>query len=230
MPEVLEVLDVRKEFGNQPVLRGVSFRAEPGIMVIIGLNGSGKSTLLKIIAGILKADGGRVFLAGRDISGLPPEKRRVGYVPQHPALFGNLTVWENVAYALKNGRGSREAAGEAAEMLGLTAFLAKKPRELSGGYQSRVSLARALASGPGVILLDEPLSDVDVATKERLLPEFRSVLKARNVPVIYVTHDVEEAELIGDTFSAVIGGKLCSLDKARKAFEAVKELEELEVS
>jgi molybdate transport system ATP-binding protein len=230
MPEALEVLDVWKEFGNQPVLRGVSFRAEPGIMVIIGLNGSGKSTLLKVIAGILKADGGRVFLAGRDISGLPPEKRRVGYVPQHPALFRNLTVWENVAYALKNGRGSRQAAGEAAEMLGLTGVLAKKPRELSGGYQSRVSLARALASGPGVILLDEPLSDVDAATKERLLPEFRNVLKARGVPVIYVTHDVGEAELIGDTFAAMIGGKLGSLDKARKAFEAVKELEELEES
>lgn len=220
---MLEVLQVSKSFYNQQVLQGVTFKIGTEIRVIIGLNGSGKSTLLKIISGIIKADEGQIFLKGENITDQPPENREVGYVPQHPALFKHLTVWDNITYSLKNRRGSLEIGNQVVEMLGLMDVLSKKPGELSGGFKSRVSLARALTSNPKTILLDEPLSDIDAATKEKLLPEFRKALKAMNIPVIYVTHDVKEAELIGDTFSVIIGGRLFDIDSSAKAFDTIKE-------
>ncbi|HHW43077.1 MAG TPA: ABC transporter ATP-binding protein [Desulfotomaculum sp.] len=220
---MLEVFQVNKSFHKQQVLKGVTFKIGTEIRVIIGLNGSGKSTLLKIISGIIKADEGQIFLSGKNITDHPPENREIGYVPQHPALFKHLTVWDNITYSLKNKRGSLEIGNQVVEMLGLMDVLSKKPGELSGGFKSRVSLARALTSNPRTILLDEPLSDIDAATKEKLLPEFRKALKAMNIPVIYVTHDVKEAELIGDTFSVIIGGRLFDIDSSAKAFDAIKE-------
>lgn len=220
---MLEVLQVSKSFRKQQVLQKVTFKTGAEIRVIIGLNGSGKSTLLKIISGIIKVDEGQVFLNGKNITDEPPEKREVGYVPQHPALFKHLTVWDNIIYSLKNKRGSLEIGNQVVEMLGLTDVLSKKPGELSGGFKSRVSLARALTSNPKTILLDEPLSDIDAATKEKLLPEFRTALKTMNIPVIYVTHDVKEAELIGDTFSVITGGRLIDIESSSRAFDTIKE-------
>lgn len=220
---MLEVLQVSKSFRKQQVLQKVTFKTGAEIRVIIGLNGSGKSTLLKIISGIIKVDEGQVFLNGKNITDEPPEKREVGYVPQHPALFKHLTVWDNIIYSLKNKRGSLEIGNQVVEMLGLTDVLLKKPGELSGGFKSRVSLARALTSNPRTILLDEPLSDIDAATKEKLLPEFRTALKTMNIPVIYVTHDVKEAELIGDTFSVITGGRLIDIESSSRAFDTIKE-------
>lgn len=220
---MLEVVDVTKKFGNRVVLNSVSLNVRKGeIRVIIGVNGSGKSTLLKIIAGILKADSGAVRVNGEDITNLPPEDRRVGYVPQHPALFNHLNVEENIKYSLKNGRGSEDIFVKIVEMLKLESFLKMMPNELSGGYKSRVSLARALFSQPSVMLLDEPLSDVDLANKEELLPEFRRILKTMNVPVLYVTHDSWEAEMIGDTFSIMANGVIRDAESASKAFEVIR--------
>lgn len=220
---MLEVAELTKSFGPQPVLRNLNLQVGAEVKVIIGLNGSGKSTLLKIIAGILAADEGKVRLSGREITGFPPEMRGVGYVPQRPALFAHLTVWHNLIYPLRNGRGSRETVERLIQLLGLTAVLKKKPRELSGGYQSRVSLARALASNPKIMLLDEPLSDVDAATKDTLLLEFRQVLKTMNIPVLYVTHDVKEAEAIGDSFGVMSDGELTPVNSAREAVDLIKE-------
>lgn len=220
---MLEVSDLSKTFGQQQVLRAVRLQVGPEIKVIIGLNGSGKSTLLKIIAGILPADQGRVAINGREVTTLPPEEREVGYVPQQPALFNHLTVWQNLTYPLKNGRGSRETAERMVQLLGLADILTKRPRELSGGYRNRVSLARALASGPKIMLLDEPLSDVDAATKETLLLEFREVLKSMNIPVLYVTHDVGEAEIIGSSFAVMTGGVLAAVESVGEALALIRE-------
>lgn len=220
---MLEVLNLSKRFGAQPVLCNLHLRVGSEIKVIIGLNGSGKSTLLKIIAGILPADEGKVLVDGQEVTALPPEMREVGYVPQQPALFGHLTVWHNLTYPLRNGRGSPETVERVVQLLGLTPLLRKKPRELSGGYKSRVSLARALASDPRVMLLDEPLSDVDAAAKEKLLLEFRQVLKTMHIPVLYVTHDVKEAELIGDRFGVMTNGVLVPVDSAREALTLIKQ-------
>ncbi|HAG07016.1 MAG: Fe(3+)-transporting ATPase [Clostridia bacterium 62_21] len=219
---MLEISGVCKCYGQHEVLRDVSLTIGQEIRVIIGLNGSGKSTLLKIIAGILAADAGQVVLNGRDVSALPPEERRVGYVPQHPALFSHLIVRENVRYGLRGGRGSDELVQKVVKMLDLEDVLERKPEELSGGYKSRTSLARALAPQPQVMLLDEPLSDIDVAIKEKLLPEFREVLKFLKVPVLYVTHDPWEAEQIGDSFSVMVDGCIRDIASAEEAFAFIR--------
>jgi molybdate/tungstate transport system ATP-binding protein len=219
---MLNVEKVEKSFSHRLVLRQVSLTVGSEIRVIIGLNGGGKSTLLKIIAGIWPADSGNVYIGGKNVTGLSPEDREIGYVPQHPALFRHLTVRENIYYALKNGRGAVEEGDGLIAMLDLRDVLDKKPGVLSGGYQSRVSLARALASRPKVMLFDEPLSDLDLAIKENLLREFKKVLKALGMPVLYVTHDPREAGLVGDSFSALVEGEIKQIGSAEEAFELIK--------
>ncbi len=219
---MLKVNEVYKAYGTQEVLKDASLEIGSEIKVLIGINGCGKSTLLKIIAGIIKSDKGSVLLREKDITHLAPEERRVGYVPQHPALFGHKKVIDNIRYGMRSGLGSEELLGELISMLGLEDILNKKPGELSGGYKSRVSLARALAPEPEMILLDEPLSDIDAAVKEKLLPEFRRVTKLMNVPVLYVTHDPAEAGQIGDTFAVMQDGKVNEIDSASEAFNIIK--------
>ncbi|WP_456483947.1 ATP-binding cassette domain-containing protein [Methanopyrus kandleri] len=220
---MLRVEGVRFSYGDREVLRGVDLEVGPGeIRVLFGPNGSGKSTLLKIIAGILKPDEGRVIIGGKDVTELPPEKRQVGYVPQQPALFPHMTVEDNITYSLQNGRGDPDRLDELVELLGLEEYLDRKPDELSGGYQSRVSLARALFSDPKVMLLDEPLSDVDLTVKADLVPRFREVLKETDIPALYVTHDPWEAERIGDSFTVLIDGKAVDVDSVDEALEGLK--------
>ncbi len=219
---MLKIEKVDKSFSSRRVLREVSLMVDSEIRVIIGLNGGGKSTLLKIIAGIWPLDSGFVRINDKNVTKLSPEDREIGYVPQHPALFRHLTVKENVYYALKNGRGAAEDGDRLISMLGLTDVLDKRPGMLSGGYQSRVSLARALASRPKVMLFDEPLSDLDLAIKESLLPEFKNVLKTLGMPVLYVTHDPREAHLVGDTFSALVHGEIQGIHSAEEAFDLIK--------
>lgn len=219
---MLKVERVDKSFSPRQVLRGVSLTVDSEIRVIIGLNGGGKSTLLKIIAGIWAPDSGDIFIDNKNVTNLSPEDRQIGYVPQHPALFRHLTVKENIQYGLKNGRGAVEDGTRLIAMLNLTDVLDKKPGVLSGGFQSRVSLARALASRPKVMLFDEPLSDLDLAIREYLLPEFKKVLKALGMPVLYVTHDPREARLVGDSFSALVQGETREIPSADKAFNLIK--------
>jgi molybdate transport system ATP-binding protein len=211
-----------KRFGATAALDQVSLAVGPGIKVVVGLNGSGKSTLLKVAAGLVRPDSGTVRLAERDITGLAPEERRVGYVPQRPALFRHLNVRENIHYGRRNGRGGEPAAARAIELLGLAEVLERRPEALSGGYQSRVSLARALAAEPGCMLLDEPLSDQDVIVKETLLLRFREVLVDLGAPVLYVTHDPLEAELLGESFAAMIRGRTYPAGSAGEAFALIK--------
>jgi ABC-type sugar transport system ATPase subunit len=219
---MLNVEKLDKSFSPRRVLREVSLIVDSEIRVIIGLNGGGKSTLLKIIAGIWPVDSGNVYISGKNVTGLSPEDREIGYVPQHPALFRHLTVKENIYYALKNGRGAVEEGDRLIAMLNLGEVLDRKPGVLSGGFQSRVSLARALASRPKVMLFDEPLSDLDLAIKENLLPEFKKVLKALGMPVLYVTHDPREAGLVGDSFSALVQGEIREIHSAEEAFNLIK--------
>ncbi len=219
---MLKVDGICKAYGAQEVLKEACLEIGAEIKVLIGVNGCGKSTLLKIIAGIIEPDKGSVLLEGKDLTHLPPEERRVGYVPQHPALFGHKNVINNIRYGMRNGRGSEKLLKELIDMLGLNDILNKKPGELSGGYKSRVSLARALAPEPEIILLDEPLSDIDAAVKEKLLPEFRRVIKLMKVPVLYVTHDPAEAEQIGDSFAVMQDGRVAEINSASEAFEIIK--------
>ncbi len=216
---MLKADNITKIYNNRTVLNKVSLEIESEIKAVIGLNGSGKSTFLKIIAGIVAPDQGRIWFCNKDITDKPPEQRKLGYVPQHPALFQHLTVAENIRYGLRNGRGSEESFKKAVELLALGAELDKKPRELSGGYQSRASLARALVSEPQAILLDEPLSGMDAALKDKILPEFRTALSAANVPVLFVTHDAREAEMIADSFTVINNGSIQHVNSSGKAFK-----------
>ena len=221
---MLEVADVIKTYNGRRVLDNTSVSIDKGrILVIIGLNGSGKSTLLKIITGILPCDRGCIRISGRDISALEPEDRNIGYVPQSTALFNHLTVKENIEYSEKNGRGTGSVFTEIVSMLNLEEYLTKKPKELSGGYRARVALARALFSQPSVMLLDEPLTEVDHAKKEQVLPEFRKVLHRLNIPVLYITHDPREAELIGDNFAVMFEGKLRRIATTDQAFQIIRQ-------
>lgn len=215
---MLELKGLTKLYGESTVLSSVNLEVGNEIKALIGINGSGKSTLLKIAAGTIEPDKGSVLVDGREVTKLPPEQRNIGYVPQRPALFTHLSVEENIRYGMRNGRGTEKACTEAIEMLGLSEVLSKKPRQLSGGYQHRTSLARAIVTQPGILLLDEPLNGMDVVLKRSLLPEFKEVLKILGVPVLFVTHDLKEAELIADDMVALVNGQISSFDSSDQMF------------
>lgn len=217
---MLQAKDIGKRFGNQVVLQQASLEIKSEIKALIGLNGSGKSTFLKIVAGIVNADQGKVFLDNREVTNLAPEQRNVGYVPQHPALFQHLNVKKNILYGMRNGKGS--AYEQVVEMLDLKEVLEKYPRELSGGYRSRASLARALIPQPQILLMDEPLSGMDVVLKDRLLPDFRKVLKELKIPVLYVTHDPKEAELLADSYAVMDNAQIRLVETSTEAFELIR--------
>ena len=225
---MLKISNVCKAYGAKTVLPGTSLEIGSEIKVLLGINGCGKSTLLKIITGVIEADSGEVVIDGRNVLSQPPENRKIGYVPQHTALFPHLTVYENIVYGIRSKAERQENQDHIdllIKMLELEEFLDKKPTQLSGGYKSRASLARAVAPRPCLMLLDEPLSDVDVVMKERLLPEFKKVIHAMGIPAIYVTHDPSEAEQVGDTFSAMVKGTITNFENAEKAFDHIRQEE-----
>lgn len=220
---MLKLEGITKAYGKDLILDKISLQVGPEIKALIGLNGCGKSTLLKIVAGTIQPDSGRIFLGDEEITHLPLERRHIGYVPQRPALFSNLTVEGNIRYGMRNGRGSEEWFRTLVELLDLEHVLNKKPRELSGGYQNRTSLARSLAPNPRTILLDEPLTGMDIALKEKMLPEFKRALQKAGVPVLFVTHDPHEAKLIADSFAVMSNHQIKSVDSAEEAFELMRQ-------
>lgn len=220
---MLEVQNVHKSFSTHQVLKGASITIHKGeIQVLIGLNGSGKTTLLRILTGIMSPDAGTIHIDGRNITNLPPEERAIGYVPQHMALFRHLTVKENILYSVKNGRGSEDSFHHIVEILALEPYLDKKPNQLSGGYRSRVALARALTSNPRGLLLDEPITEVDRAKKEHILPLFKKIMQDLNIPVLYITHDPWEAEMTGTSYSIMKEGKVERISSPEEAFAVVR--------
>jgi ABC-type sugar transport system ATPase subunit len=221
---MLEAHNLHKSFPPHKVLTGVSISVHPGeIQVLIGLNGCGKTTLQRVLTGIIEPDRGTISIGGRDITGLPPEDRMIGYVPQNTALFGHLTVRENILYPLQNGRGSEETFDQVVNLLSLEPFLAWKPEKLSGGYRARVALARALVSAPRAMLLDEPITEVDRAKKEYVLPLFKEILLQLHIPVLYITHDPWEAGQIGTSFSVMKDGIVEYIASPEEAFAVIRE-------
>jgi ABC-type sulfate/molybdate transport systems ATPase subunit len=193
----------------------VAFEVGGGVTALLGPSGAGKSLTLRAIAGLLRPDGGRVAVGGRVLFDaargidLPARERRVGYVFQQYGLFPHLSVAENVGYGLHaRGRADRRArVGEVLELVGLAAFARRRPRELSGGQQQRVALARALAPGPAVLLLDEPLSALDVPLRRRLGDELRALHERTRTPTVLVTHDPDEAARVADAVVHVADGR-----------------------
>ena len=199
----LRLEGIRKEFGAFTALRDIRLEVSEGEFVcFLGPSGCGKTTLLRIIAGLEAQSAGTIRQAGRDISTLPPAERDYGIVFQSYALFPNLSAFDNVAYGLVNRRAGRsviaERVAELLKLVGLPDAGAKFPAQLSGGQQQRIALARALATSPGLLLLDEPLSALDAIVRVHLRQEIRSLQQRLGVTTIMVTHDQEEALSMAD--------------------------------
>jgi iron(III) transport system ATP-binding protein len=199
----LDLRHVRKQFGGFAALSDINLGIQRGEFVcFLGPSGCGKTTLLRIIAGLEVQTGGEVWQGGRDISRLPPAQRDYGIVFQSYALFPNLTIADNVAYGLVNRKVSRgDIARRVAELLklvGLPGCEGKYPAQLSGGQQQRIALVRAIATSPGLLLLDEPLSALDALERVRLRQEIRALQQKLGVTTIMVTHDQEEALTVAD--------------------------------
>ncbi len=203
MSAYLRLQGIVKRFGSFTALQGIDLDIERGEFVcFLGPSGCGKTTLLRVVAGLEAQSGGRIEQDGRDISLLAPAQRDYGIVFQSYALFPNLNVADNVAYGLVNRRTpkaqARERIAELLRLVGLPGTEAKYPSQLSGGQQQRIALARALATSPGLLLLDEPLSALDAIVRVHLRQEIRSLQRKLGVTTIMVTHDQEEALSVAD--------------------------------
>ena len=213
MASGVEVLGITKGFGGQRVLDAVSAQfAAGGFTSLLGPSGSGKTTLLRIVAGFVAPDAGSVRIAGADVTRVPVWRRRIGMVFQSYALFPHMTVAENVAFGLHR-RGVRGAAAtaetaRALELVRLTGFEARRPKQLSGGQQQRVALARAIVTRPTVLLLDEPLSALDRRLRQEMQVELRRIQRESGLTTIFVTHDQEEALTLSDRVAILDRGRI----------------------
>jgi putative spermidine/putrescine transport system ATP-binding protein len=202
---------LRRTFGSLHALDNLDLKMEPGeLIALLGPSGCGKTTALRVLAGLEEADSGRVVVGGKDVTGLPANKRDMGMVFQAYSLFPHLTALDNVEFGLKL-RGRRRVPGRAAEMLelvGLGSFTARYPHQLSGGQQQRVALARALAIEPTVLLLDEPLSALDAKVRVQLRDEIRRIQTEVGTTTLFVTHDQEEALAVADRVGVMRAGRL----------------------
>ncbi len=213
-----------KSFGGNPVLRGLSLEVEKGeIIALLGPSGSGKTTALRMIAGFEMPDRGRVLIEGNDVTPLPPERRHFGMVFQHYALFPHLTVGENVAFGLAGRSRSREETArrvaEGLALVDLAGFETRRVGEISGGQQQRVALARALAPEPRVLLLDEPLSNLDPTLRERTRRELRVAIQRVGITTVLVTHEQEEAFHLGDRVAVLQDGVLHQVGSPEDLYE-----------
>ncbi len=212
-PVGVEFVDLHRHFGTVRGLDGLSLAIEPGELVcLLGPSGCGKTTALRIVAGLDHPTSGEVLVGGKDVTGVPTNKRDMGMVFQAYSLFPHLSAADNVAFGLKlRGLGARERRKRAYEMLelvGLSVHADRYPHQLSGGQQQRVALARALAFQPSVLLLDEPLSALDAKVRVQLRDEIRRVQLEVGTTTLFVTHDQEEALAISDRVGVMNAGRL----------------------
>jgi sulfate transport system ATP-binding protein len=225
----LSIENVSRRFGTFDALREVSLALEPGELVaLLGPSGCGKTTLLRIVAGLETADAGRVRFEGTDLTSVPVRERRMGFVFQHYALFGHLTVFENVAFGLRvKPRGERPAesvirarVGELLERVQLDGLARRLPSQLSGGQRQRVALARALAIEPRVLLLDEPLGALDAQVRKELRRWLRRLHDELHVTSLFVTHDQDEALELADRVVLMNQGRIEQLGTPQQVLDA----------
>jgi iron(III) transport system ATP-binding protein len=225
--ESVDVVGVSKSFGAKPALSDVHLHIDPGIfLVLLGPSGSGKTTLLRCQAGIERLTGGSISIGGRVVAGpgvhLPPERRRLAMVFQDYALWPHMTALRNVEFPLRQLRiGHARARQQAASMLdrvGLSHLAARYPNELSGGEQQRVALARALVGGVGLLLFDEPLSNLDADLREQLRLEISTLARENGATSVYITHDQAEAFALADTVGVLREGRLVQLGRPEELY------------
>ncbi|MCV3241754.1 ABC transporter ATP-binding protein [Mesorhizobium sp. ZC-5] len=219
----IENLTVR--YGEFAALKNLSLTVADGeLLTVLGPSGSGKSTLLNIVAGSVFADEGRIRFEGLDVTHMPPHKRRIGMVFQRYTLFLNRTVAENIAFPLEIRKTDKDIqkklVAEALDMVGLTAQASRYPSQISGGQAQRAALARAVVFKPAIMLMDEPLGALDRALRKTLQYEIRSLQQRLRVPMLYVTHDQEEAMSLSDRIVIVRDGKIYADGPPRELYRS----------
>jgi len=209
----IRLVKVSKQWEATKALDGIDLSIEPAsFCVLLGPSGCGKSTTLRIVAGLESASAGQVFIDGRDVTALPPAQRGISMVFQNYALFPHLSVADNIAFGLSVRKVEKSEAqrrlDQAAELLGLTALLQRKPSQLSGGQQQRVALGRALVAQTRVCLMDEPLSNLDAQLRQEMRHELRELQQRLALTVVYVTHDQAEAMSMADQVVLLNKGRI----------------------
>src|SRR3954451_10395947 len=220
----LELIDLSKYYGAQIAVAGATLDVADGeFLVLLGPSGCGKTTTLRMIAGLIEPSGGAARIGGTDVTYLPPWRRNTGMVFQSYALFPHMTVADNVAFGLEMRRiGKSEIetrTREALRLVRLETYAGRLPRQLSGGQQQRVALARALAIRPDVLLLDEPLSNLDAKLREEVRIEIRELQRQLGLTTIMVTHDQEEALTVADRLVVMADGEIRQIGSQRDLYE-----------
>ncbi|MCX7893051.1 MAG: ABC transporter ATP-binding protein [Burkholderiales bacterium] len=224
-PVRVEVENVRLAFGATEVLRGIDLAIAPGeFFALLGPSGCGKSTLLRLIAGFNQAQSGRVLIGGEDVTRLAPWQRNVGMVFQSYALWPHLTVGENVAFGLEERRRPRaeirRRVADALALVGLAELADRRPGQLSGGQQQRVALARTVAVEPRVLLLDEPLSNLDAKLRVHMRRELVELQRKLGITTLFVTHDQEEALTTCDRIAVMSEGRIVQTGSPTELYDA----------
>ncbi len=223
----IQIKDLTFSYGKEDVLKNINLDIREGeLHSLLGLSGCGKTTLLRLIAGFLTPSVGSIFLGSKDITNLSPEKRNMGIVFQNYALFLHMTVEENVAYGLKVDRVEKnevqKRVDEFLELVNMTEFKKRNVRELSGGQQQRVALARALARGVDVLLLDEPMSNLDISLREKMRAELRKIQQQIGITTLLITHEQSEALSISDRVSVMNKGVIEQTGAPSEIYETPK--------
>ena len=219
----VKVINITKRFGKLEVLKNINFEIkDKEIFVIIGPSGSGKSTLLRIIAGLEFPDEGKVLFDDVDVTSIPANKRGIGMVFQDYAVWPHMSVEENVKFVVKDKSNADEIVKKSLEMVGLLNKRKNMPNQLSGGELQRVAIARALAVNPKILLLDEPLSNLDEKIRKELLIELLDIIKENQLTALFVTHSQEEAFEIGDRIAVLNKGELEQIGTATELIENPK--------
>ena len=223
--DLIRLTNVVRRFGAVLALSGISLQVQQGEFVaLLGPSGCGKTTLLRTIAGFVKPNEGEIWIDGRNMTGVPPNKRPVNTVFQHYALFPHYTVAQNIAFGPRRRGIDRDAipamVDDVLSLVGMEGFGDRFPSQLSGGQQQRVALARAIVNRPKVLLLDEPLGALDLKLRKRMQLELKSLHRKLGITFIYVTHDQEEALTMADRIAVMSGGKIVQLGSGEDIYRA----------
>ncbi|MFK7889812.1 MAG: ABC transporter ATP-binding protein [Granulosicoccus sp.] len=220
----LNVLRLNKSWGSVEVLKDVNFDIEPGgFITLLGPSGCGKSTILRLVSGLDEPDGGTILIDNRNVARLSAAERNIGMVFQNYALFPHMTIAENISYGLNVRKvakaDKRKAIAHVSELMALGELLDRKPAQLSGGQQQRVALARVLVSDRPLVLMDEPLSNLDAKLRVEIRSEIRSLNKQLGITVVYVTHDQSEALSMSDKVVLMNAGQVAQIGTPQELYD-----------